>query len=123
LAKKILVVDDELLIRWSLIEALSKEGYEVKAAANGSKALDDLHREEFDFILTDLRMSGIDGWEVLAKAKELYPQAKVVIITAYGSQNTETEAWEKGAYAYIEKPEIIDKVKRLLKKIPDNCHS
>jgi DNA-binding NtrC family response regulator len=117
---KILVADDEFLIRWSLSEALSQDGYEVKAVEDGEKALDAIKREDFDFVITDLVMPGKNGWEVLRQAKERYPSAKVVIITAYGEQNTETVAKERGAYGYIEKPEIIDKVKGLLRGLRPN---
>ena len=120
LAKKVLVVDDEFLIRWSLTEALSEEGYEVKSVEDGNRALEILEGEGFDFILTDLMMPGADGWEVLERAKEIYPKARVVVVTAYGAQNTEAIAKKRGAYGYVEKPEIIDKVKRLLKNSRSN---
>jgi DNA-binding NtrC family response regulator len=118
--KKILVADDEFLIRWALAQALSEEGYDVKAVEGGEKALEAMKEEGFDFIITDLVMPGKNGWEVLEGAKEEYPKAKVVIITAYGTEDTETVAKEKGAYGYIEKPELIEKIKNLLKSIHPN---
>ena len=120
MTKKILIADDEFLIRWSLKEALSKEGYDVKAVEDGEKALEVIKNESFDCIITDLVMPGRDGWEVLERVKETYPKAKVVIITAYGTQDTEAVAKEKGAFGYIEKPEIIDKIKSLLESIRFN---
>ena len=115
LTNKILIADDEFLIRWSLSEALSQDGYEVKAVEDGDKALEAIKSESFDFVITDLVMPGKNGWEVLEWVKEVYPKAKVVIITAYGAQDTEAVAKAKGAYGYVEKPEIIDKIKGLLK--------
>jgi len=120
MANKILVADDEFLIRWSLSEALKQDGYEVKAVEDGEKALEAIKNESFDFVITDLVMPGKSGWEVLEQVRETYPKAKVVIVTAYGAQDTEGVAKEKGAYGYIEKPQIIDKVKDLLKSIRSN---
>jgi two-component system response regulator (stage 0 sporulation protein F) len=120
---KVLVADDELLIRWSLAEALSQEGYEVKAVEDGNKALDAIRSENFDFVITDLMMPGMNGWEVLEWTKKLYPKAKVVIITAYGTEDVEAMAKEKGACGYVEKPEIIDKIKALLKSFCSNRSS
>jgi DNA-binding NtrC family response regulator len=115
LTNKVLVADDEFLIRWSLSEALSKEGYEVKIVEDGNKALETINSEFFDFVITDLMMPGINGWEVLERIREAYPKTRVVIITAHSTKDTETTAKERGAYGYIEKPEIIDKVKALLR--------
>ena len=123
LNNKVLVADDELLIRWSLAEALSQEGYEVKAVEDGKKALDAIRSENFDFVITDLMMPGMNGWEVLEWTKKFYPQAKVVIITAYGTEDVEIMAKEKGACGYVEKPEIIDKIKALLKGFCSNRSS
>jgi CheY-like chemotaxis protein len=67
LTNKVLVADDEFLIRWSLSEALSKEGYEVKIVEDGNKALETINSEFFDFVITDLMMPGINGWEVLER--------------------------------------------------------
>ncbi|MEW6374956.1 MAG: response regulator [Thermodesulfobacteriota bacterium] len=120
MTNKILVADDEFLIRWSLSEALSQDGYEVKAVEDGEKALEAIKEEDFDFIITDLVMPGKDGWDVLKRVKETYPKAKVIIITAYGTHDTEAAAKEKGAYGYVEKPEIIDKIKNLLKSMRFN---
>ncbi len=115
MAQKILIADDEFLIRWSLAEELSKQGYEVKAVEDGTVALESIRNDGYDFIITDLVMPGADGWEVLEEAKKMDPQAKVVIITAHGGQDTESTAKARGAYGYIEKPGIIDKVNELLK--------
>ncbi len=122
LGKKILIADDEFLIRWSLSEALSQDGYEVMAVGDGEKALEAIRIVGFDFIITDLVMPGIDGWEVLDRVKEIYPGAKVVIITAHGDRETGVMARERGAYGYIEKPELIDKIRVLVRGgFPDDC--
>ncbi len=114
MVKKILVADDDFLIRWSLTEVLSERGYLVKAVENGQKALEAIEAERFDFIITDLIMPGRDGWEILQYAKGTYPETKVVLISAHGTPDTEAMAEERGAYGYLEKPEIVDKITTLL---------
>jgi len=111
---KILIVDDEYLIRWSLSHALSQEGYEVKAVEDGRKALD-AASEHFDFVITDLVMPELDGWQVLEYFRRVHPQTRVIILTAHGKETFEKAAHEKGAWAYIEKPYCIDRIKELLK--------
>ena len=115
---RILIVDDELLIRWSLSEALSREGYDVRTVEDGKKAIDAARTEHFDFVITDLVMPELDGWQVLDYFRQVQPQTRVIIITAHGKETLEKIAREKGAWAYIEKPYIIDRIKELL-KAPD----
>jgi DNA-binding NtrC family response regulator len=115
LTNKVLVADDEFLIRWSLSEALSKEGYDVKVVEDGNKAVETMKSEFYDFVITDLMMPELNGWEVLERVRETCPKTRVIIVTAHGAKDTETAAKERGACGYIEKPEIIDKVKELLK--------
>lgn len=102
------------MIRWSLTQALSQEGYEVISVENGRKAIEAAKRQHFDFIITDLIMPELDGWEVLKMARQTQPQPRVIIITAKGTEETGRIAKEKGAWAYVEKPYIIDKIKKIL---------
>jgi DNA-binding NtrC family response regulator len=111
---KILIADDEFLIRWSLTQALSQEGYEVTSVEDGRKAIEAAKVQHFDFIITDLIMPELDGWEVLKMATQSQPQPRVIIITAKGTEDTGRIAKEKGAWAYVEKPYIIDKIKAIL---------
>jgi len=104
------------LIRWSLTQALSQEGYEVISVDNGRKAIEAARMQQFDFIITDLIMPELDGWEVLKMARETQPQPRVIIITARGNEETGKIAKERGAWAYVEKPYVIDKIKEILKK-------
>jgi CheY-like chemotaxis protein len=111
---KVLVADDEFLIRWSLTHALGQEGYEVTAVEDGRKAVEAAKAEHFDFIITDLIMPELDGWKVLEMATQTQPPPRVIIITARGNEDTGRIAREKGAWAYVEKPYIIDKIKEIL---------
>jgi DNA-binding NtrC family response regulator len=110
-----LIADDEFLIRWSLTQALSQEGYEVTSVEDGRKAIEAARIQQFDFIITDLIMPESDGWEVLKMATQAQPQPRVIIISAKGNEDTGRIAKEKGAWAYVEKPYIIDKIKEILK--------
>ncbi len=118
MADRILVVDDEKIIRESISFILKKEGFSVTEAANGKKAYEKLCAESFDLIITDLEMPEMKGIELLGHAMEMNPQSLVIIITAYGSLETAIAALRKGASDYILKPiefdELLVKIKRLL---------
>src|ERR1041384_3899453 len=118
MADRILVVDDEQIIRESSAFVLRKEGYSVSEASNGKLAYDKLVAEPYDLILTDLEMPEMKGIELLDKAILLNPHTLVVIITAYGSLDTAIAALRKGASDYILKPlefdELLVKIRRLL---------
>ena len=120
LAYRILIADDEFLIRWSLTQALSQEGYEVIAVENGREAIETGQSAHFDFVITDLFMPEMDGWGVLNFFRETQPPSRVIVITAHGEDDTERVAKEKGAWAYVKKPYIIDMIKEIL-KTPAPC--
>jgi two-component system, OmpR family, alkaline phosphatase synthesis response regulator PhoP len=111
---KILIADDEFLIRWSLTQALCREGYEVISVENGRKAIEAAKAQHFDFIITDLIMPELDGWKVLEMTRQTQSPPRVIIVTARGSEDTGRIAKTKGAWAYVEKPYIIDKIKEIL---------
>jgi CheY-like chemotaxis protein len=111
---KILIADDEFLIRWSLTHALSQEGYDVISVEDGRKAVEAAQAQHFDFIITDLIMPELDGWEVLRVVQQIQSPPRVIIITAHSKEETGKMAKEKGAWAYVEKPYIIDKIKEIL---------
>ena len=101
---KILVVDDEDIVRTSCSRALSPEGYEVRLARNGVEGLQMANEERFDLVLTDLKMPDMDGIEVLRIIKEKWPETVVMIVTGYQTVDTAVKAIKLGAYDYIEKP-------------------
>ncbi|MEK6672140.1 MAG: response regulator [Nitrospirota bacterium] len=104
--KRILVVDDEEIIRVSCRKCLKPEGYEVDAASNGIEGMELITRSgnSYDLILTDLKMPDMDGMEFLARVKEAQPGAKVIMITGYNTVEYAVKAIKLGAYNYIEKP-------------------
>jgi DNA-binding NtrC family response regulator len=103
-AERILVVDDEELNRDLLQQILEREGYQVAVAANGQEALALLRQEAFHVVLTDLKMPGMTGVEVIRELKMLAPSTMGIIHTAYGSVETAVEAMKAGAYDYVTKP-------------------
>lgn len=114
--EKILVVDDELIMRNFLAEALKRKGIEVMTAENGQKALAILQDNAFDMVITDMNMPNVTGMEVLKKAKELSPATLVIVITAYGSIENAVEAMKAGAFHYIIKPFSVDNLTTLIEK-------
>lgn len=117
MSERILVVDDEDIIRESLAFILRKEGYSVQEAENGLVAYNKLVEESFDLVITDLEMPEMKGIELLDEIKKLNIQTSVVIITAFGSLDTAISALRNGASDYLLKPvefdELIIKIKRL----------
>jgi len=100
----ILVVDDEANARTALAELLRDEGYRVETAADGFKALGKMEETSPDLVLTDLKMPGMGGVELLTKVREADPEVMVVVMTAFGAVETAVEAMKKGAADYLTKP-------------------
>ncbi len=117
MAKKILVVDDEQIIRESLSFVLTNEGYEVTEAENGKIAYDKLLKSTYDLVITDLEMPEMKGTDLLEKIRDLSVHTSAIVITAYGSLETAIAALRNGASDYILKPvefdELLFKVNRL----------
>ena len=117
---KVLVVDDEQLVRESLRDWLTESGYEVFTAENGSQALELIEKERLGIVLADLVMPGMDGIELMKRAKETHPNVAVIIITAYGSITTAIAAMKEGAYDYIEKPFCPERMELLVEKLVEH---
>jgi two-component system response regulator AtoC len=114
---KILVVDDEAIIRDSLRDWLNDTGYNVFTAQNGAQALETIEREKPRIVIADLVMPGMDGIELMKRAKEISPDIEVIIITAYGSIPTAITAIREGAYDYIQKPFCPERAEILIAKL------
>ena len=100
---RILVVDDEEGVRSFLAEALADEGHAVTEAADGDAAAEWLRREAFDLMITDLRMPGLDGLELVRIARTKRPEMRVIVLTAHGTLDSAAEVRQAGAL-YLEKP-------------------
>ena len=117
---KILVVDDEHLIRWSLEQNLKKQGYEVVTAGDGEEALRLVREEQPDLVLLDIQMPGINGIEALEKIKEYDEEIVVIMVTAHGGLETAVNAMRLGAYDYVSKPFNLDELAIIIKKALEN---
>ncbi len=107
---RILVVDDEYLIRWTLQQNLEKEGYEVLLAETGEEALEKMRQEAPDLALLDIKLPGMDGYEVLEKALKIDEGIIPIMITAYDEVDKVVKAMKLGAFDYISKPFDFSKV-------------
>lgn len=112
----VLVVDDEANMRHMLCSLLVKQGYTVEEAADGGAALLLLVGKDFDYILSDVRMPGMDGLELLERIVESGSTATVIMMSAYGTAELAIEAMKKGAYDYISKPFRLDEILLVLRK-------
>src|SRR5687767_466051 len=113
---RILVADDHDSLRRGLVRALADAGHDADEAHNGLAAIEKLHEGQFDVILTDVRMGGADGMDVLRTARALQPNAAVILMTAFGSINTAVEAMRIGAFDYVQKPFEIEEMEVKVEK-------
>jgi len=113
----ILVVDDERIVRESFLHWFKKYGCKTEAASSGLEALEKLERYPFDLLFVDIKMPGMDGLELLDRVKQQYPDAIVIIITAYGSIDTAVKAMKMGASDYLLKPFQPDQLSLVLEKV------
>jgi two-component system NtrC family response regulator len=117
---RILVVDDDENLRWVLQTQLEQMGYVVSAAADGAAALEIIDREPPALILTDLKMPGISGMELLERVRREYPEVPVLIITAFGTIQSAVEAMRSGAYDYLTKPIDYDELSLAVSRVLDH---
>ncbi|KPK01294.1 MAG: Fis family transcriptional regulator [Nitrospira bacterium SG8_35_4] len=114
--EKILIVDDEQITLENLDIIMKKENYDVTTSSSGKEALKLLEKQEFNVVLTDLRMDEVDGMQVLAECRKRYPDSEVIMITAYASLPSAIETMKKGAYYYLAKPFKLDEVRKVVKE-------
>jgi DNA-binding NtrC family response regulator len=113
---KILIAEDEKIARENLEHILLKEGYDVVSFENGYDALQQLQEQEFDLIITDLKMPDIDGIQLLEAVKSQYPEIEVLVITGFATVSSAVEAMQKGAYFYLPKPFNINELRILVQR-------
>ncbi len=113
---RILIADDHDALRRGLARGLTEVGHEVEEASNGNAAIEKLHEGYFDVVLSDLKMGGSDGLDVLRTTRALYPTTAVILMTAFGSVNTAVEAMKIGAFDYVQKPFEIEEMEVKIEK-------
>lgn len=112
----ILIVDDEPIVRESLRDWLVDAGYEVQTAKTGEEGLEILENQEIGLVILDVRLPGKTGIRVLEEMKQMKPDVKAIVITAYASPQMQDEAMKLGALQYMTKPIAPDKLEKLVKK-------
>ena len=113
---RILVVDDEMIVCESCKRILEEESYEVETALSGKEAFEKMKANPFDIVITDLKMPGIDGMEILNTFRKEYPDSIIIMITGFSTVETAVEAMKLGAFDYIPKPFTPDEVSIVVKK-------
>jgi DNA-binding NtrC family response regulator len=111
----ILLIDDEPIALMNLSHVLEREGYTVTACKDGESGLAEMQSTEFDLVLTDLRMPGIDGMDVLRHVRELTPDVPVIMITGHATLDSAVDAMKAGAYHYIAKPFRLDEAREVVR--------
>ena len=113
---RLLVIDDEPIVGKRLKQLFTKMGLGVETFTNPVPAMEAMERCPFDIVVTDLKMNGMNGMEVLKRVKDINPEAKVVIITGYAQLDTASEAFRRGVFDFIAKPFRSDELKRVIVK-------
>src|SRR5689334_695037 len=113
---RILIADDHDALRRGLKRGLTEAGHEVEEASNGNAAIERLHDSHFDVVLSDLKMGGSDGMDVLRTTRAMHPSTAVILMTAFGTVNTAVEAMKIGAFDYVQKPFEIEEMEVKIEK-------
>ena len=114
---RILIVEDDEEMKSLLKDFLADEGYEADSAHNGSEALLKLAKESFDLVITDIRMPGLTGFDILSAIKKLELGMPVIVITAFGGEEIFQRSMARGADGYLEKPILFPKLKLLIHEL------
>src|ERR671923_324795 len=113
---RILIADDHDSLRRGLVQALSEASHDVEEAPNGNAAIEKLHDGFFDVVVSDLKMGGSTGLDVLKTTKTLHPSSAIILMTAFGSVSTAVEAMKSGAFDYVQKPFEIEEMEVKIEK-------
>jgi DNA-binding NtrC family response regulator len=116
---RIMVIDDEKIVCDMAKMSLDQEGYEVETFLNAEPALKRLAEQKFDIVVTDYKMKGIDGMEVLRTVRRLYPDTKVIMITAFANLDAAIEALRSDVHDFFPKPVKIKELKASIQRALD----
>ncbi len=115
----VLIVDDDKLVNDFLVETIRRAGYECRAVFSGEEALAEFNQRNYDIVLSDLKMQGMDGISLLSRIKSTYPETVVVMMTAYGTVETAVKAIKLGAYDFLLKPVSPETVEHILNRVTE----
>jgi DNA-binding response OmpR family regulator len=111
---RVLIIEDDQEMRSLLEDFFLEEGFETDSVSNGFDALGILIKKPFDLVITDIRMPGLTGMDILPRIRKLQPGVSIIMITAFGSEGVRQRAYERGATLYLEKPIHFQKLRELV---------
>jgi DNA-binding NtrC family response regulator len=114
--KQIVIIDDEKIVGDMAQRILSQEGYEVETFTDSTQALERIRNKQFDLVITDLKMENIDGMDILKEVNQLYPDTKVIMLTAYATLDAAIDAIRERIFDFFPKPVKIEDLKRSVRK-------
>jgi DNA-binding NtrC family response regulator len=113
---RLLVVDDEAIVGKRLKQVFSKMGYEIETYTDAASGMAAMAEKPFDIVVTDLKMDGMDGMEVLKRVRSMNPRTQVIIITGYASPDTAELAQQQGVFEFLAKPFRLDELKQVISR-------
>ena len=113
---RIMIIEDDEEMRSLLKDFFEEEGFETDSVSNGADALRKLSKDHFDLVITDIRMPGLTGLDILPRMRRLKPETPIIVMTAYGSDDVRRRSLERGATAYLEKPIPLSKLRTLIRE-------
>jgi len=113
---RVMVLDDEPIVCKRLKPALEKYGYEVDTFTQSSEAMEQIKQVKYDIIITDLKMKGVDGMQLLDEAKRQSPQTEVIVITGFATMETAKESFHKGVFDFIAKPFKLSEIQEVVSR-------
>ena len=114
---RIMIIEDDKEMRSLLKDFFEEEGFETDSASNGVDALRMLFKDHFDLVITDIRMPGLTGLDILPRIRRLKPEIPIIVMTAYGSDDVRRRSLERGATIYLEKPIHLSKLRAVIREM------
>ena len=112
----ILILDDEPIVSKRLQPSLEKKGYEVETFTESMKALQRIRERDFDIVITDLKMEGVDGMQILAEVKKRSPRTEVIVITGFATMQTAKESFQQGVLDFLAKPFKLGEIAEVIRR-------
>jgi DNA-binding NtrC family response regulator len=119
----ILILDDEPIVSKRLQPSLEKKGYEVETFTESMKALQRIRERDFDIVITDLKMEGVDGMQILAEVKKRSPRTEVIVITGFATMQTAKESFQQGVLDFLAKPFKLGEIAEVIRRAEEKQRS